>query len=134
MWWYRNQDDTAQAHAGVPEPACDAFTSALAELLRGRPRDPDLLLAMSVLVDSRVELADGRILEGTTWAEAEQLLEQATGSAPLRLYNLFSRDYGDGYSSRDDLPEEHALRLDELRSALAAAGGVTSVSPRAAAS
>lgn len=156
MWWYRDSKRPAAAGADPaapratarprassagPRPAADLIVSAglaanglagaVAAALAGRPRDPDTLLVMSLLVDSRIELADGSTSDGATWFEAEKTISAALGE-PVRLYNRFARDFGDGYSARPDLAADVRAALDELRAALRAAAGVTSVGPRTA--
>ena len=88
------------------------------------------LIAMAILVDSRIELANGEVQDGLSWGHSEALLQSVSEGEPPRLYNGFSRDYGDGYTARDDLPEDHARILDEVREALKSAEGVVSLGPK----
>ena len=130
MWWYRDQSKPSQPEA-EEGPAPAPLMRALKEALKGRSARPGPLLAMSLLIDSRIELEDGTVVEGPSWFDAERCIEAALGaSRPLRLYNEFSKDYGDGYSTRDDLSADHERRLGELKDALLADPGVKSIEAR----
>ena len=132
MWWYRHRGAEGEADGNDGQAAgADALEAALAASLADRPLDPDVLLAMCLLVDSRIELESGAVLDGATPGEAEKMLGGALGDGqPLRLYNRFIGDYGEGYSRREDAPEEHRKTLDEIRGALTAADGISAVEPR----
>ena len=131
MWWYRDghgkgRKDEDETGEQTGDPVLRALAGALSE----RRSTAECLLAMSLLVDSRIEAADGNVLDGPTWAQAEQLVQAAVGGPPVRLYNAFSRDYGDGYSGRTDLPEEQRRVLESLRAALSGAPDIVSLSER----
>lgn len=129
MWWYRDKDKKAAQSKGTAEAVQaprDPLVAALRTALGSRPQVPDYLLAMSLVVDSRIELADGTVREGTSWGEAEKLL-QAAGDGSVRIYNQFARDFGDGYSRQADLPAPHRETLDALRASLRAAPGIARV-------
>jgi hypothetical protein len=117
--------------ADFPVAPTERLAAAVALALAGRPRDPDAWLAMSLLVDSRIVLDDGSASDGMSWLDAERTLGAAlAGDGPLRLYNRFAREFGDGYSAREDLPEEHRAAIRAMSAALARAPGVKSVGPR----
>lgn len=138
MWWYRDTKKSPAAkkpsgrRAPAPAPAAprpvepgQGLTAAVAHVLAGRPRDPDAWLVMGLLVDSRIEIDGGAVSDGMTWHEAERTVAEALGPAdPARLYNRFAREFGDGYTLREDLPEDRARALGALRDALASAPGV----------
>jgi hypothetical protein len=115
MWWYRDRKDDEGAEAATPETR---LARALAPAARGRPADPDLLMLMAVLVDGRVEMADGTVFDGMSWAEAEKVAAAAAGGGPHRLYNVFARDYGDGVTARADLTPEQSAAQTAARKAL----------------
>jgi hypothetical protein len=146
VWWYRDPKRSPAAPArpataptpsagaarapAVPAPRAD-LAQAVAHAFTGRSKDPDAWLLMSLLVDSRVEMTDGAVSDGMTWLDAERLLAVALGNGqPLRLYNRFAREFGDGYSLRDDVPKDHQKRMNRLREAIATAPGVRGVVPR----
>jgi hypothetical protein len=137
MWWYRDPKRSPVATKPTPvrqRPAAPAradLAPHAAHVLEGRPKDPDAWLLMSLLVDSRIELTDGSVSDGMSWLDAERTLATAIGTGdPLRLYNRFSRDFGDGYTARTDLPKPHRDALAALRDALARSPGVVAVRPR----
>lgn len=137
MWFYREakRSPSAAPKVVVPKPAAKPgqadLRPAARALLAGRPKDPDAWLLMALLVDSKVEMADGTGTGGLSWLDAERVLAEANGSdEPLRLYNRFSREFGDGYTAKKDIPESHAKTLREMLAALQAFPGVKSVTPR----
>lgn len=140
MWWYRDgKRPAAPAKADAPqqrpagEPRRTDLSVVVAQVLHEGAKDPDAILLMSLLVDSRIEIADGASSDGMTWSDAERTIATAVGGGePVRLYNRFAKDFGDGYSTRKDLPPGHRDVLARLRTALAAAPGVKSVAPRTA--
>jgi hypothetical protein len=139
MWFYR---EAKRAPGAAPATALPAAPSpsqtrradlrpAARTILRSRPRDPDAWLLMALLVDCRFEMEDGTHAEKLSWLDAERLLAEANESAePLRLYNRFSREFGDGYATKAGIPESHATALREILAALRAFPGVKSVTPR----
>src|SRR5262245_29508115 len=128
VWWYRDPKRSpaaparpatalSPAAAALRVPAAAAppadLAQAVAHAFAGRSKDPDAWLLMSLLVDSRVEMADGSVSDGMTWLDAERLLAVALGNGqPLRLYNRFAREFGDGYSLRNDVPKDHQKRMN----------------------
>ncbi len=137
MWWYKNKGDekpgspsAGPADGAPPGDPHAALAAALGPALRGKEPDPHGLLAMSLLVDSRVELTDGGVVESPTWQEAEKIVAAALATpGPVRLYNQFSKAFGDGYTRREDLPEAHRTLLDRLRSSLDGSAAISSVEP-----
>ncbi len=141
MWFYRDskRSPAAAPKLVLPKPAATGpqadLRPAVRAILAGRAKDPDPWLLMALLVDSRVEMDDGSKLDGLSWLDAERLLAEANTDAngtaePLRLYNRFSREFGDGYTLKSDLPETHTTALREILAALKASPGVKSVDPR----
>lgn len=140
MWWYRDQNRSPAARPAprpkprAPEPALDAgpaVSATAARVLRGRGRDPDAWLLMSLFVDSRIEFDDGSVSDGMTWLDAERAIGASLAAeGPLRLYNRFAKEFGDGYSRRDDVPASHRDALGVLRAELSGAPGVVEVRPR----
>jgi hypothetical protein len=125
MWWYKDRKDKPdEADEAAPLPSAGRLAKTLSAALANRPADPDLLMAMAFLVDSRITFADGEVLDGMTWADAEKVVEDAAGKGALRLYNAFAKDYGDGVTTRPDLTPEQTAALDRVRAAIAAAEGI----------
>lgn len=112
-------------------PARADLTGVIRPLLASRRKDPDYFLLLSLLVDSRIEMEDGSVHDGISWLDGERLLGECAPTAdPLRLYNRFSREFGDGYSQKSEIPEEHARILEELRQAILASPGVRGAESR----
>lgn len=106
-------------------PAKADLRPVLRPILAARQKDPDYYLVLSLVVDSRIEMEDGSVHDGISWLDGERLLgECAPTPDPLRLYNRFSREFGDGYSQKTDIPEEHGRILEEIRQAILASPGV----------
>ena len=140
--WYYNQTKPAQSAA--PKPASreslakpgrpevnPALAAALGGILASRPVDPDAYLLMAILVDSEIKFADGKTVGGLSWSEAERILAaNAPSGDPLRLYNRFAREFGDGYTQRDELTADERRALTEIATALVNANGITSVESR----
>ena len=138
MWWYRDPKSPPVAvkpEAPERRPAADVgradLSSVVAQVLAGGSRDPDAILVMSLLIDSRIELADGTVSDGMTWLDAERTIATALGGGePVRLYNRFAKDFGEGFSTRKDVLAVYRDGLARLRAALKSAKGVKSVGPR----
>ncbi|MCE9636294.1 MAG: hypothetical protein K8T90_11380 [Planctomycetes bacterium] len=145
MWWYRDTKTSPAAtkpaksrsrpDAAPPVGDVEAGRGGLGSVVRaafdGRAKDPDAWLLMSLLVDSRLELDGGATYDGMSVLEAERAMgEAAQGGEPMRLYNRFVRDFGDGYSARTDLPEEHRNALISMREKLSKSSGVKAFGPR----
>lgn len=146
MWWYRDTKTSPAATkpskpktrpGGAVAPADDGeaarpgLGAVVRSVLDGRPKDPDAWLLMSLLVDSRIELDGGATSDGMSVLDAERTMAEAAPTGePMRLYNRFVRDFGDGYSARADLPETHRDALVSMREKLSKSTGVKSVGPR----
>lgn len=153
MWWYRDTKTSPAASKparsgsrAVAAPTADdsdsgaaaetnAVRPGLGSVVRaafdGRSKDPDAWLLMSLLVDSRIELDGGATTDGMSVLEAERAMADADrGGEPMRLYNRFMRDFGDGYSARADLPEAHRDALVSMREKLSKSPGVKAFGPR----
>lgn len=143
MWWYRDKKDGPKEPAKAAPGSRPASASPAARGLRedvlaalrhvaaGRSPDPDAWLLMSLLVDGVLETAAGPALEAVPIQDAERYVAAAFGGdPPLRLYNRFTKDFGEGASTRADLPAAHRAALDALRAALSSAPGVRSYRSR----
>lgn len=127
MWWYRDRKDQAEGDdASSAKTPTDRLAAALSPVVRDLQAEPDLLLVMVLLVEKRVTLDGGDQIGELTWAEAETLLSAACG-APRRLYNAFARDFGEADARGAGMAPGLRERYDELRTAIAAAPGISAV-------
>ena len=81
---------------------------------RGRPKDPDAWLVMSLLVDTRIEFEDGTVSEGMTWLDAERAIAQGFDRAPNAAYPLVQT-----VLVQDEALKRANARIEELEAALA---------------
>ena len=129
MWWYRDQNKTNDGEDSGSESDGDALTASLKGALTDGSHKR-ILLAMALLVDSRILLENGNVLDGPAWADAERILQTVLENSRLRLYNDFAKHLGDGYTERDDLPRDEAKILAQLRDAIGTHSGIAALLPR----
>jgi hypothetical protein len=127
MWWYRDRKDQPEGDdPSLSKDPKDRLAAALSPLLRGLPPEPDLLLAMALLVDTRITLTGGDEVGELSWAEAETLISAACG-ASRRLYNAFARDFGEPEARGTGIAPHLRKRFDELRAAFVQCDGIASL-------
>ncbi len=119
MWWYRDQKNDDEEDGAAPSSPAEIAAAILGRVLNGRPKEPDRLTAMALLVGGNITLESGDVIGTLSSTEAEQVIDAACGE-PQRLYNAYSRSFGEG------VPDSHRACLDELIAAVTAVEGVQS--------